>query len=292
MARHSSPEHAGRYLDRLLPADDPHLQTGVKLTRSLLLATAHVRLDDAPAVFTNDADRSNGSQKLVFVRLDPTAPSDTGSLGTVIHHGREARMRQGMGICGRSDVPLRLEVTRPSLMTIAAIDAAALLTREPRALGLAGHTVGGLLGAFLADLESGDEPPSDDAALDRVSLAVSAEVEKLPSGSLGSGDLYRRAQDVLRARAGEASLRVIDIANDLGVAVQDLERTFRQRRTSVLEELMRVRVSAAQAEIANMSGTQLTTEALDQVATKTGFYDSSHLQRCSQKVDAQPPVAA
>jgi len=261
------------------------------------VAAATIALPQQIAL-THTADRRNGrAEQLVFVRVDDSIDADAPSavVGALQHHGHDHRLQSGLVTCARTDVPLRLQTTRPARVTIAAITTEAIVAREPQALSLAGHAVGGLVRALideLAESSAADACIDEDVWLDRLALALTAEVGKLPGGSLATGDLFAQADRLLRDRSVEPNLRVVDIAEELGVRVQSLEQVFRQRRTSVLEYLMTIRVEAARAAAptatADTGGAPtLTADDLDLLAGQTGFFDGAHLRRCWSKVDGR-----
>ena len=244
-----------------------------------------------PAELTHDADRSAGRTGHITLVLAGGVIATNEArrpLGVSQHQSREAHVVAGRVICARTDVPLRITLTQPTQITVAAVDAEALLDREPQTIALAGHLLGGLLPSLVTGLYRGmadGQDPSDAGWLDRIALGLSAEVDKLPSGSLGTGGVYASADAFMRAHVAEPNLRVIDIANGLGVQVQTIERAFRQRRTSALQHLMSLRISAAR------EATATTTDLdLENLAAETGFYDAAHLKRCWRKIEGRPLV--
>lgn len=205
--------------------------------------------------------------------------------GTAMHCGREGRLQTGSAALLRPDVPFRLDVTAGTQLVYMVVPAIDLLEREPRLNNIAGRTLTGMVAALSHEaLSTAREGTPCIGLLDRLALSLGAEIDKQPDGAFGAGELFRQAMAVIVTRSSEPDLRALDVAQQLGVTVRQLESMFRRRHSSMLEATMTVRISAAEAMVkaaaANVD--------LEGVARATGFYDQSHLQRCWHKINGTP----
>lgn len=208
-----------------------------------------------------------------------TAPSGG---GTMMHCGRDARLSAGTAALIRPHIPFRVDLSAGSRLLHLVVSSQDLYEREPRLNNAAGRTLTGMVATIASE---GWAAASDGTAasglLDRLALSLGAEIDKDPGGAFGAGELFRRAMAVIIARSAEPDLRALDVAQELGVTVRQLESMFRRRRSSMLEATMTIRVNAAAAQIEAGNGAA----DLDAVAESTGFYDPSHLQRCWHKIN-------